>query len=895
MALRACVAVRTSATDLADIIWTPNSGHKNVPVSDQDSEFEIFARAVELTGEERVRYLDEVCHGDEALRARISALIARDEQAEQSKFLAPVAINFKASLGEQIDNSNLIDRVIGPFRIVKKIGDGGMGEVYLARRMEGYKQDVAIKVLRRVVEADEMLRRFESEAQFTAALGKHPNIAGLLDSGSTEDGLLYLVMDYVDGQRIDEWCDAKKLTNEQRLDLFLQVCDAVQFAHQNAVIHRDLKPSNILVSRDGEVKLIDFGIAKLTNPQLGFQRESTRTIFRVLTPEFASPEQARGEPPTTASDVYSLGVVLYGLLTGLRPYEIDTTNPQKLLHTIENVEPAHPRSAISRTTSPSESKRSHGSSLDKESIEEIAQKRNVTPVRLKRQLNGDLSNIVLMALRKEPERRYATAAQFADDLRKYLSGHPVSARRDTIGYRVGKFIRRNRFAVTMAAMLLLTLIGGIIGTSTQWRRAQREWKRAEENALEARQEAIRANQLAERELVARVTAEDAEKKATVSARQAELKARTAQEMSDFMVRLFQGADRFGFLDYQFGPTGEEDANPTVEQLLARGKKRLDTELKDQPVVRAALKTRIAQVYLSLGDFQEADELLQTALETQRTHHADVAAPDLIETLMGLGVIRYAFGYYDMSKEYLAEAIALSDHEFGAQDPRGANAKLVYAMVTMENAGAEPGSWKEAKKVFREVVEIRENQADATAYELAHAYIGEAIVERTNGNISKAMLSMGKAGKQLLFVPGGSDYLRAWQLGLQATINWQAKENDIALQQTEELLTLLRRMLGERHPAVAHIQIDFAWRIYRAGDRETSEAYLRDGLSLARDAYGRHPRTAYALRRLGTQLGQREQSKDEARALLGEAVEIYTEAFGPDHQQTQWTRKEATKL
>lgn len=865
-----------------------------MPASKQESEFEIFVRAIELTGEGRIRYLHDACKGDESLRARIDALIERDEQVEKSKFLSPAAINLKASLGDESTGSNLINRNIGPFRIVKKIGDGGMGEVYLARRTEGYKQDVAIKVLRPVVETDEMLRRFESEAQFTAALGKHPNIAGLLDAGATEDGLLYLVMDFVDGQRIDEWCDAKKLPNEKRLDLFLQACDAVQFAHQNAVIHRDLKPSNILVSRDGEVKLIDFGIAKLTNPQLGFQEESTRTIFRVLTPEFASPEQARGEPPTTASDVYSLGVVLYGLLTGLRPYEVDSTNPLKLLHTIENMEPAHPRSAISRTKSQSDSNGSHTFASDTATIDDIAQKRSVTPTRLQRQLDGDLSNIMLMALRKEPERRYATAAQFADDLRKHLSGHPVQARRDTVGYRVGKFIRRNRFAVTMAATLLLTLIGGIIGTSTQWSRAQQEWKRAEENAIEARQEATRANRLAERELAARIKAQEAQKKAIASARQAELKARTAQEISDFMVRLFQGADRFGFLDYQFGATGE-DANPTVKQLLARGKVRLDRDLKDQPVVRSALKTRIAQVYLTLGDIQEAEELLRTALETQRTHHADVAAPDLIETLMALGVIRYAYGYYGQSKDYLAEAIGLSDDRFGARDPRGANAKLLYAMVTMENAGAQPGSWKEAKDVFREVVEIRENQQDATAYQLAHAYIGEAIVERTNGNMSNAMLAIGKAGKHLLFVPGGSDYLRAWRLGQQATINWQSKKNEIALKQTEELLALLRKMLGERHPAVAYIQIDFAWRMYGAGDHETSEAYLRDGVSLARDAFGKRPRTAYALRRLGTQLGQQTQPKDEALSLLRESLEIYTEAFGPDHPQTQWTRKEILRL
>ena len=846
--------------------------------SNQDSELDIFAKAIELTGQDRASYLETACQNNDALRARIDALIAMDEQAEQSKFLAPAVLNFKDALEEVQTNSDLIDRDIGPFRIVKKIGDGGMGEVYLGRRTEGYKQDVAIKVLRRVVESDEMLRRFEAETQFTAALGKHPNIAGLIDAGSTEDGLLYLVMDFVDGQRLDEYCDAKRLTNERRLDLFLQVCEAVQFAHQNAVIHRDLKPSNILVSRDGDTKLIDFGIAKLVNPQLGFQNESTRTVFRVLTPEYASPEQARGEPPTTASDVYSLGIVLYGLLTGCCPYEVDTTNPQKLLHTIEHVQPKHPRAAI--TTG------SKSGGNDSSPIENIAHKRNVTPTRLKKQLDGDLSKIVLMALRKEPERRYSTAEQLADDLRKYLSGHPVRAQKDTLRYRAGKFVRRNRLAVAMAATLLLTLVGGIIGTSTQWMRAQREWKRAEGNAEAARQEADRANELAKSELAARVKAEAAEKDAAVAAREAHLQATTAQEVSAFMVRLFQGADRFGFLDYQFGPTGDEEPNPTAAQLLARGKKRLDTELKDQPVVRAALKTRIAQVYLSLGSFHESEPLLKAALKTQREHKSEVAPTDLIETLITLAVIQYAYGYYDASKAHFEEAIAVSDKSFGPSDPRGANAKLLYAMVAMENAGANATDWRTANRVFREVVAIREAQKDATPYELAHAYIGEAIVERTNGRNAKALLSLGKAGKLLICLPGGNDYIHAWMLGMQATINWQAKKNEIAYEQTEELLNLLTKMLGERHPAVAHMRIDYAWRIHKAGEPEIAETYLRKGLALARGSYGRQPRTAYALFRLGSQLASQKQRLDEAESLLGEAVEIYQETYGEEHPHTK---------
>ncbi|MCA9151267.1 MAG: serine/threonine protein kinase, partial [Planctomycetales bacterium] len=387
-----------------------------------DDELDLFSAVVELPAAERGRYLDIACRDNSDLRVRIEALLALDEAAETDHFLTPVKLNLKQTLAQTTESADLVDREIGPFRIVQRIGAGGMGEVYLARRIQGYEQDVAIKVLRRVVETDEMLRRFRAETQFTAALGKHRNIASLIDAGTTDDGLLYLVMDYVDGERIDEYCDSLRLSNNDRLRLFLQVCEAVQFAHQNAVIHRDLKPSNILVSQDGLVHLIDFGIAKLVSPDPDSSNESTRTLFRILTPEYASPEQVRGELPTTASDVYSLGVVLYGLLTGRRPYEIETTNPQKMLHTIEHTQPLPPHQVLAAASTASRH----------DDVGAIAAKRSVSAAQLTRELAGDLGNILMMALRKESDRRYATVAQFADDIRNFLAGHPVIARKDTL-------------------------------------------------------------------------------------------------------------------------------------------------------------------------------------------------------------------------------------------------------------------------------------------------------------------------------------------------------------------------------------------------------------------------------------------------------------------------------
>ena len=843
-------------------------------MQESDSELEIFAKAVELADAERDAYLDSACGDNEALRSRIEILLAVDEQAEQSDFLAPAAMNLKETVQHRLHVPSLIGRNVGAFRIAEKIGSGGMGEVYRATRKQDYDHDVAIKVVRQVLESEELARRFQAEAQFTAKLGKHANIAGLIDAGMTEDGLLYLVMDYVDGQRIDDYCDANRFTIEQRLRLFLQVCDAVQFAHQNAIIHRDLKPSNILVSQGGNAKLIDFGIAKLMEPNMGSGDESTRTIYRILTPEYASPEQARGEPPTTASDVYSLGVVLYGLLAGTAPYRVAATNSRQVAQAIEDIQAPMPSAAVS-------------ASPDRN---DIASNRATIPGRLERQLAGDLGNVLMMALRKEPERRYPTVEQFADDLRKYLSGHPVRARKDTIRYRTQKFLRRNRFAAAMAASLLLTLIGGIVGTSTQWIRAQQEWRRAEENAQNARTEAIRATNLAQQEAKARVQAETAQRAAAESAREATLQAETAQEVSDFLVRLFHGADRFGFLDYQFGPSEGEEANPTATQLLARGRTRLDSELKNQPVVRAALKTRIAQVYMSLGSFVDAETLLQAALETQRVHRDAVAVEDIVETLSTLGVIRYAYGYYEAAKEYLGEAIALCDQSYGASDSRGANAKLLYAMVEMEGVSHGAGKWEEAKKRFREVVKIRESQPDAAPYDLAHAYIGEAVVERTNGDLTKSTLALGKAAVQLGDAPGGTDYIRTWMLATRAIMNWQNGNHQAANQQTELLLRRVQAMLGEKHPAVSILRIDFAWRMIKAKQYEKAEAYLRKGIELSRASYGEQPRTAYAIYKLSLLLARDANRVPEAITLLREATDIYTRTLGADHPRTRGAKQ-----
>ena len=352
---------------------------------------------------------------------------------------------------------------IGPYKILREIGRGGMGAVYLAERDdEHYRQQVAIKLIKPGLGGDGIRRRFRNEMQILAELN-HANIARLFDGGETADGLPYLVMEYVEGTPLNQYCDTRQLSTEQRLNLFSTVCAAVQYAHQHLVIHRDIKPGNILVTSDGVPKLVDFGIAKLLD-QGTFGSDLTATAMPFMTPQYASPEQLRGESVTTATDVYSLGVVLYELLSGRQPYRFKSRVPHEIAKVICDDDPARPSTAIT---------------AENGTPPQIAKRR--------KRLHADLDNIVLMAMRKEPQRRYATAEQFAEDIQRHLSGRPVRARHDTFAYRAGKFIRRQKVAVAAAVLVAITLLVGIIATTWQARVARAERARSERRFNEVRQ------------------------------------------------------------------------------------------------------------------------------------------------------------------------------------------------------------------------------------------------------------------------------------------------------------------------------------------------------------------------------------------------------------------------
>lgn len=439
---------------------------------------ELFARASELDPAERPEFLRNNSGGDLSLQREVERLLT-DEPLVGDDFLGDLhlAVAAAAALSEPAPWTG---RRVGPYRVGECIGVGGMGEVYRAYRADDqYRKDVALKVIRTGQNSGFVISRFKNERQILANLD-HPNIARLLDGGSSEDGSPYLVMELIDGEPITEFCDRNQMAVADRLALFCTVCDAVQYAHQRLIVHRDIKPGNILVTADGTPKLLDFGIAKILDFASGADApDRTLTAFQVLTPRYASPEQIKGEPVTTASDVYSLAVVLFELLTGNGPYPASVRTPQDFSQAACNTEPLKPSLVVRERRSTRKQNTATQSGKNQRAL-----LGNSTD-RLEKQLKGDLDNIVLMALRKEPSRRYSSVEQLAGDIHRHLKNIPVLARKDTVGYRTSKFIRRHKAGVIAAVVVTAAILAGS-GI------ALREAHVANQQAEIARQQRIRA-------------------------------------------------------------------------------------------------------------------------------------------------------------------------------------------------------------------------------------------------------------------------------------------------------------------------------------------------------------------------------------------------------------------
>jgi serine/threonine protein kinase/tetratricopeptide (TPR) repeat protein len=433
----------------------------------------IFNAACDLPLENRASFLEKY---DVSLRLEAEKLLsANDEAADFIDEPAMVEVGFADDL---IDT--FIGKRVDSYEILSEIGHGGMGIVYLAAHADKtFDKKVALKLIKRGMDTSAVLKRFVMERQILADL-EHPNIARLLDGGTTPDGLPYFVMEYVAGEPVTKFCDSHGLDINARLELFQKVCAAISYAHQNLIVHRDIKPSNILVTEDGTPKLLDFGIAKLLHPDWSLDtREATATMFRVMTPEYASPEQLRGKPVTTASDVYSLGVVLYELLTGERPYKFESRLPDEVVKFVLTAEPVKPSSVVGIRPPDAETN-------GNQKVSTNADGNSRSGIQNQKSLRGDLDNIILMALSKEPERRYASVQEFSEDIRRHLTGLPVTATADTPSYRAGRFIKRHRAEVLTAAVFIFMLLSATAITAWQGIVARRERDKAEQHFNQVR-------------------------------------------------------------------------------------------------------------------------------------------------------------------------------------------------------------------------------------------------------------------------------------------------------------------------------------------------------------------------------------------------------------------------
>ena len=773
----------------------------------------LVGAALERSAGERADFLERACADDESLRLEAESLLAVDGEAEG--FLEAGALA-AAAVGERI----------GPYRVEREIGAGGMGVVYLAERADdAYRGRVAIKLLQMGTlgagAVPDLVRRFHSERQILASLD-HPSIARLLDGGATADGRPYLVMEHIDGLPVDAYCDAHRLSVRRRLELFREVCGAVHYAHQNLVVHRDLKPSNILITAAGTPRLLDFGIAKLLDPgRFAIVAEATTAGLRPMTPHYASPEQVRGDAITTASDVYSLGVLLYQLLTGRLPFRVVGLAPAELARLLSETEPPRPSSVVQDAAE-------DGAGDDAASPEEVSSRRGTGPVQLRRQLAGDLDHIVTKALRADPVERYGSVEQLSEDLQRHLEGLPVLARQDALGYQVKSFLRRYRWAVAVVCLILALVVGFAAAMAGQAAKTARQRDLAEQERDRARQERERAEQV-----------------------------------SDFMVGLFRESD----------PWAASGDQVTVRQLLERGADKIERELEGQPEVRASLQDAIGTVYRELALFDESSRLLESALAT-REASLGAAHPDVAESLVNLALVYRRQGRYDAAERLLQRALEIREHALGARD--GVAEVLRYLSELYRDQGRfaqaeETG--RRALGIFRRVLGPEHHEVAATLNSLAGAAARQGRLEEAQRLLEETLAISEKAlsGMATAAVLYNLADLRL-QLGAPAD----------AGPYFERALATFSELIGGPHPNIATVHLGLASVAELEERWSAEEQHLRQALAIYEETVGAdHDLAAVCRYRLGL-LELRRERLTAAEPLLESALAIRERALGPEH-------------
>ena len=729
---------------------------------------EIVRHAATLTPHEQLSYVTQHCRTDDSLYREA---VERLRALGTGELLADSLAEPPTDIEDWSAAEDRAGEVLGVYRLVRRLGMGGMGAVYLAERNDQqFSQSVAIKLVRRGLVTKDVRSRLKSERQILATLD-HPNIARLLDGGTTADGIPYLVMEYVDGQPIDVYCDSKRLDLTARLKLFRTVCSAVHAAHQNLIVHRDLKPSNILVTEEGVPKLLDFGIAKLLDVRHSHHTMAlTRADLRVLTPDHASPEQVRGDPITTASDTYVLGVLLYELLSGRRPFNVRGLRIQDLERAICDEPPAPPGSALFAD-----------SSVDQES----AARRGTTVARLKRLLSGEIGNILMMAMRKEPQRRYSSVEQMSADIERYLEGQPIIARPDTFGYRTNKFIQRHRVSAAAGAIVLFLIVGFAVAMYLQAGRIAQERDAAQLQRARADTERLRAEQV-----------------------------------SSFLINLFEVAD----------PEKNRGHVVSAREILDAGAERLRQELNTQPSTQAILLGTVGKVYGSLGLYGDGIRLLNNAIAVQlRLYPADNI--DLARNYTALGMLEISAHQLVQADAHLQTALGMCQRLSGGESADVA--ATLYQIVRLRLFSAR---YDEALALARHALDIyarigRPN--DPVVADLWNA-VGDVFSTRTQWPEAEQAI---RKAIEVDRVARGADHPDVGtNLGVLARILHNEGRMQEARTSFQEAIAIQTRVLGPDHPKTLATLTAYADFLRKAGELAQAEEVQRGVLRAASNAH-----------------------------------------------------------
>ena len=766
---------------------------------------DCFALALSLDAAARERYLAELDRTEPGFATRLRRLLAADAASDAA---ARGAVDACVESLARDTPDPWIGRMLGGWRIARRLAGGGMGAVFVAERTDGqFAQTVAIKVMAAQLVHPAAVARFRAERQILASLN-HPYIAKLIDGGTGTDGLPFLVMEYVDGLPIDEYCRRHSLDVPARLQLFRRVCEAIDYAHRRLVVHRDLKPSNILVDAEGAPRLLDFGIAKLLESSDAASAGLTRAGGAVLTPEFASPEQVRGEPVSVATDVYSLGVLLFRLLTGQSPYGRSVATPAEYLRAIVSDDPQRPSTVVpDASTTP-------GPAVPAPTA---AARDAAAIARMRRQLAGDLDNIILKALQKSPDRRYATASAFAADIGRHLEHQPVEARGDDFGYRAARFMRRHLAAV-VAATLLVTSVTGLVAFYTLRLADERD--------------------------------------------RAEIAAARAQEVSRFVGTLFEGAS----------PYRTQGEAVSAVDLLRRGVQSVD-ELEGEPQVQAELLRIIGRSLTALGDFAEAVPLLERALSLKQA----APAPDelsIAETLLALGESLRLRGDPARAAELIRQSLEIRQRRLGDSAD-----ETIITLGRLGNVLFDLRQPEESLKHTREALDrmIANGQGESSAAVDMRGNIAIALDYLGRYDEAAALLRETIAmSDRLDGVLNPDTVIRMSNLGL--VLMRQGRLNE-SVAQFDATLERARRSLPPKHPQIVIALALQGAALKRLGQMDRAYRQYSEAAGMVLDTEGERS-AAYVARLRGLANMQVEMARyDEAVATLRRAMALSVELQG----------------